>query len=170
MLKKNVVINNVIHSLKKLSSRKSIAIRVNLADLDLTTQYKEKFIKIAETDNIKILEDTTVDKGGCIIETDFGTLDARISSQLHEIEEKVQEMVPLQVKTEEPKSEDRQQILSLERTRSRPSAPPEATPRSVHSAVSSQTSATPRPERSRRSRFSPLQRTQQTRTTSAVTS
>lgn len=104
---KNVVINNVIHSLKKLSSRKSIAIRVNLADLELTTQYKEKFINIAETDNIKILEDTTVDKGGCIIETDFGTLDARIASQLHEIEEKVQEMVPLQVKTNEPKSEDK---------------------------------------------------------------
>lgn len=104
---KNVVINNVIHSLKKLSSRKNIVIRVNLADLDLTTQYKEKFIKLAETDNIKILEDTTVDKGGCIIETDFGTLDARISSQLHEIEEKVQEMVPLQVKTKEPKTDEK---------------------------------------------------------------
>ena len=104
---KNVVINNVIHSLKKLSTRKNIAIRVNLADLELTTQYKEKFIKIAETDNIKILEDTTVDKGGCIIETDFGTLDARISSQLHEIEDRVQEMVPLQVKANEPKTEDR---------------------------------------------------------------
>ena len=70
---------------------------------------------------------------------------------------------------EEPKSEDQQQTPSLERTRSRPSAPPAVTPRSAHSAVSSQTSATPRPERSRRSRFSPLQRTQQTRTTSAVT-
>ncbi|MBQ1998970.1 MAG: flagellar assembly protein FliH [Spirochaetales bacterium] len=104
---KNVVINNVIHSLKKLSSRKNVAIRVNLADLELTTQYKEKFIKIAETDNIKILEDTTVDKGGCIIETDFGTLDARISSQLHEIEDRVQEMVPLQVKANEPKTEDK---------------------------------------------------------------
>ena len=104
---KNVVINNVIHSLKKLSTRKNIAIRVNLADLELTTQYKEKFIKIAETDNIKILEDTTVDKGGCIIETDFGTLDARISSQLHEIEDRVQEMVPLQVKANEPKTEDK---------------------------------------------------------------
>lgn len=103
---KNVVINNVIHSLKKLSSRKNIVIRVNLADLDLTTQYKEKFIKLAETDNLKILEDTTVDKGGCIIETDFGMLDARISSQLHEIEEKVQEMVPLQVKGNEPKADE----------------------------------------------------------------
>lgn len=103
---KNVVINNVIHSLKKLSSRKNIVIRVNLADLDLTTQYKEKFIKLAETDNLKILEDTTVDKGGCIIETDFGMLDARISSQLHEIEEKVQEMVPLQVTNNESKVDE----------------------------------------------------------------
>ena len=104
---KNVVINNVIHSLKKLSTRKNIAIRVNLADLDLTTQYKDKFIKIAETENIKILEDTTVDKGGCIIETDFGTLDARISSQLHEIEDKIQGMVPLQVQSNEPKEQEK---------------------------------------------------------------
>lgn len=104
---KNVVINNVIHSLKKLSTRKNIAIRVNLADLELTTQYKEKFINIAETDNIKILEDTTVDRGGCIIETDFGTLDARISSQLHEIEDKIQGMVPLQVQSNEPKEQEK---------------------------------------------------------------
>ena len=104
---KNVVINNVIHSLKKLSTRKNIAIRVNLADLELTTQYKDKFIKIAETENIKILEDTTVDKGGCIIETDFGTLDARISSQLHEIEDKIQGMVPLQVQSNEPKEQEK---------------------------------------------------------------
>ena len=51
--------------------------------------------------SIKILEDSTVDKGGCIIETDFGSIDARISSQLHEIEEKILELMPIQSKNKD---------------------------------------------------------------------
>ena len=47
--------------------------------------------------SITVVEDTTVDLGGCIIETDFGEIDARISSQLNEIQHKVLEMTPIQV-------------------------------------------------------------------------
>jgi hypothetical protein len=36
-----------------------------------------------------------VDKGGCIIETDFGEIDARISSQLAELESKILEISPM---------------------------------------------------------------------------
>ena len=96
---KNVVINNVIQSLRKLKSRGEVAIRVNLADLELTTQHKQDFIEMVEgVKSIKILEDSTVDRGGCIIDTDFGSIDARISSQLHEIEEKIIELMPIQSK------------------------------------------------------------------------
>ena len=48
--------------------------------------------------SVTIMEDTTVDRGGCIIETDFGQIDARISSQLHEIEEKILELMPIRSK------------------------------------------------------------------------
>lgn len=96
---KNVVINNVIQSLRKLKSRGEVAIRVCLADLELTTQHKQDFIEMVEgVKSIKILEDSTVDRGGCIIDTDFGSIDARISSQLHEIEEKIIELMPIQSK------------------------------------------------------------------------
>jgi flagellar assembly protein FliH len=47
-----------------------------------------------------VLEDSSVDKGGCIIETDFGQIDARISSQLHEIEENITELMPIRTKGE----------------------------------------------------------------------
>jgi len=96
---KNVVINNVIQSLRKLKSRGEVAIRVNLADLELTTKHKQDFIEMVEgVKSIKILEDSTVDRGGCIIDTDFGSIDARISSQLHEIEDKILELMPIQSK------------------------------------------------------------------------
>lgn len=99
---KNVVINNVVQALRKLKSRGEVAIRVNLADLELASQHKRDFIEMVEgVKSIKILEDSTVDRGGCIIETDFGSLDARISSQLHEIEERILELIPIQAKGKE---------------------------------------------------------------------
>ncbi len=73
-----------------------MAIRVNLADLDLTTEHIKDFMRMAENvKSITVLEDSSVDKGGAVIETDFGQIDARISSQLREIEEKILELVPI---------------------------------------------------------------------------
>ncbi len=97
---KNVVINNVIQSLRKLKSRGDVVIRVNLADLELTTQHTQDFLKSVENvKSITVLEDSTVDKGGCVIETDFGEIDARISSQLQEIEERILELAPIRTRS-----------------------------------------------------------------------
>jgi flagellar assembly protein FliH len=41
------------------------------------------------------VEDTSVDEGGCVIETDFGEIDARIASQLAELEAKILEISPI---------------------------------------------------------------------------
>jgi flagellar assembly protein FliH len=93
---KNVVINNVIQALRKLKSRGDVVIRVNLADLQLTTEHTRDFMdRIENVKSITVLEDSSVDRGGCIIETDFGQIDARISSQLKDIEERILEMMPI---------------------------------------------------------------------------
>jgi flagellar assembly protein FliH len=99
---KNVVINNVIQALRKLKSRGDVVIRVNLSDLELTTEHIKDFMSMVENiKSITVLEDSSVDKGGCIIETDFGQIDARISSQLHEIEENIIELMPIRAKGEQ---------------------------------------------------------------------
>jgi hypothetical protein len=93
---KNVIISNVIQALRKVKTRGDVIIRVNLNDLKLTTEHKEDFIKLMEgAKSVQIVEDTTVDSGGCIIETDFGEIDARISSQLAELENKILEISPI---------------------------------------------------------------------------
>jgi flagellar assembly protein FliH len=98
---KNVVINNVVQALRKLKSRGDVVIRVNLADLELTSEHVKDFMKMVENvKSITVLEDSSVDRGGCIIETDFGQIDARISSQLHEIEERILELMPIRAKGE----------------------------------------------------------------------
>lgn len=96
---KTVVINNIIEALKKVKNTRKIIIRVNVDDLQVCNENMEKFINLVEgLKEIQFVEDSTVDKGGCIIETDFGEIDARISLQLKEIEDKILELVPVKRK------------------------------------------------------------------------
>ncbi len=93
---KRVVFDNISEALKKLKGRAEITIRVNSEDLQMTTKHKKEFIEMVEgIEQVKILEDNTVEKGGCYITTDFGSIDARISTQLSEIEEQIKKLTPL---------------------------------------------------------------------------
>ena len=93
---KTVVLSNVLAALKKIRTRGNITLRVNTEDLKLTTAHVDEFIKRIENVNgISVIEDSSVDKGGCIVETDFGAIDARISSQLSELESKIMEISPV---------------------------------------------------------------------------
>nr|WP_267916951.1 flagellar assembly protein FliH [Borreliella garinii] len=86
---KDIVLENVNEVLKRIKDKTQITIRVNLDDLDILRHKKSDFISrfdIIET--LEIIEDPNIGKGGCIIETNFGEIDARISSQLDKIEEK----------------------------------------------------------------------------------
>jgi len=96
---KSVVVQNVAQALRKLKTKSDVIIRVNLADLQLTTEHLKDFVEMAENaKRISLVEDTTVDKGGCVIETEFGEIDARIASQLHELEEKILEVAPIRAR------------------------------------------------------------------------
>jgi flagellar assembly protein FliH len=100
---REVVISNVIEALKKVKDRGNIIIRVNLADVKLTTEHTKDFIKMLEgVKSVQVAEDSSVDSGGCVIETDFGEIDARISNQLAELESKILEVSPIKSK---PKSQ-----------------------------------------------------------------
>lgn len=93
---KNVVMANTLAALKKVKTRGKVTLRVNLEEVKLTTDHIQEFIQHVENiEAIKVLEDSSVEKGGCIVETDFGAIDARISSQLTELENKILEVSPL---------------------------------------------------------------------------
>ncbi|MDY6932816.1 MAG: flagellar assembly protein FliH [Spirochaetota bacterium] len=88
--RREVVINNIKESIMRIKDRDRIDIRVNFADLDMTTAHKDELIKMMESlKKVNIYEDSRVDRGGCIIETDVGAIDARISTQLDAIEESI---------------------------------------------------------------------------------
>lgn len=93
---KSVILSNVLSALKKVKGRGDVVIRVNLDDVKLTTEHTKDFIQRVEgIKGITVMEDTNVEKGGCIVETDFGAIDARISSQLSELEDKILEISPI---------------------------------------------------------------------------
>ena len=93
---RNIIIANVVEALRKIKSKGDVIVRVNLADLKLATEHKEDFINMMErAKSLQIIEDSTVDSGGCIVETDFGEVDARIASQLAELENKIMEVSPI---------------------------------------------------------------------------
>ncbi len=93
---KSVIMSNVVQALKKVKGRGDVTLRVNLADIKLTTEHIQDFIREVENiKNITVVEDSSVEKGGCIVETDFGAIDARIASQLGELESKILEVSPI---------------------------------------------------------------------------
>ena len=93
---KNVIMANVLAALKKVRTRGEVTLRVNIEDVKLTSEHTAEFIKhVEKIQGITVLEDSSVEKGGCIVETDFGAIDARISSQLTELENKIIEVSPV---------------------------------------------------------------------------
>jgi flagellar assembly protein FliH len=104
---RNVVISNVVQALRKVKGRGNILIKVNMVDVKLATEHKKEFIDMVEgVKSIQIIEDTTVDPGGCIVETDFGEIDARISSQLAELEQKILEISPIKSRAKTGQAEE----------------------------------------------------------------
>jgi flagellar assembly protein FliH len=93
---RDIIVPNIAEALRKVKAKGDIIIRVNLADLQLATENKQYFINMMEgAKSVQVVEDSTVDPGGCIIETDFGEIDARIASQLAELESKILEISPV---------------------------------------------------------------------------
>lgn len=93
---KTTVLENIREALGKVKTRGNVIVKVNLADLELSTARLQEFTTMIEAGgNIQIHEDSSVDPGGCVISTDFGEIDARIASQFAELESKIVSVSPI---------------------------------------------------------------------------
>ena len=87
--------------------RGSVTLRVNPEDLNVCLENKEHFIREVENlEGVHVVEDHIVQRGGCIVESDFGEIDARISSQLREVEDKILSVRPVRRRSPRRLSED----------------------------------------------------------------
>jgi flagellar assembly protein FliH len=79
-------------ALRRVQGVGRLRIRVNPLDVDLLRQNRPSLLQVVEgIESIEIVEDRRVDQGGCIIETEQGVYDARIRTQLGEIERALRE-------------------------------------------------------------------------------
>lgn len=89
----SIVGDIVQEAIRKVTDREEITVKVHPADLDFVLSRQDDFAKnIKGIRKLKILADNAVSPGGCVIETPSGTVDARIESQLSEIEQSLLEV------------------------------------------------------------------------------
>ncbi len=91
----NILLSVLKEALKKVIDPEKIKIRINKSDLQFIN---ESGFRISElTDNVQevILEgDDTISRGGCLIETGFGSIDARIDRQLQAVGDLLRSEIP----------------------------------------------------------------------------
>jgi flagellar assembly protein FliH len=74
-------------ALDRVADRALISVRVNPKDHAAMARHHAALSDAdALSESVKLIEDPLIGRGGCVIETESGTIDARIEEQLREIE------------------------------------------------------------------------------------
>jgi len=77
------VLRTVRESIKHLVDKSHITVKVNPEDLQIVRRHRQDWLALADgNEGLKIEGDPSISRGGCIIETDSGRVDARIERQL----------------------------------------------------------------------------------------
>lgn len=79
-----VIVDNVREALTRLVSREVVTLRVNPLDLDMIRTHRDQIVAAGDVEHLRIVEDQRVDRGGVMVETDAGTIDAKVATQLRE--------------------------------------------------------------------------------------
>ncbi len=86
-LENQVVLGQVHDALRRLTGVESVKLRVSPRDEALVRQERALLMTSSESVRELIIEsDEKIEPGGCMLETASGTVDARLSTQLEQIE------------------------------------------------------------------------------------
>jgi flagellar biosynthesis/type III secretory pathway protein FliH len=89
-----VVITQARKAIDSLDEDKIFRIRINPEDMKALEDAKSRLTPDQSvTENIVLSPDESIEKGGCILETSAGTVDARISKQLEKLENALKNVV-----------------------------------------------------------------------------
>ncbi|MEW6202606.1 MAG: FliH/SctL family protein, partial [bacterium] len=86
----NSVVSVVKNAIKKVNFKKQFLVHVNPLDLEVLQQQNDEIAALLESyELLKFAANPKVEPGGCIIQTESGTVDARVDRQFQEIKEQV---------------------------------------------------------------------------------
>ena len=85
-INENTLKNIVVNALNVTAEKGEIVLKVNPEDFDFVEGLKPDFFtKFKELKSITITSDPSITKGGCLLETPYGDVDATIETQLEKI-------------------------------------------------------------------------------------
>jgi flagellar assembly protein FliH len=85
-LHENIILTTLQEALQYLVDRKKVIIHLNPADYQyLLTHPESSPLALGDQGKVRVIEDHSITRGGCFLETPFGKIDATIESQFEEI-------------------------------------------------------------------------------------
>ena len=85
---RDVCLNIVSEAIGRVSDREQIIVKVNREDAEYLKRYKDRLAGMLDgVKSFSIVEDSNIEPGGCVIETNLGFIDARIGTKIRAIEE-----------------------------------------------------------------------------------
>lgn len=92
---KALVIQHVVRTvLEKVPNPRHLVLRLNPADMDAITAIKPELIADSADMSLSLQEDAAIQRGGCIVETQLGDVDARIDQQIKMTETLLTDKLP----------------------------------------------------------------------------
>ena len=89
-LHRDVCLNIVSEAIARVSDREQIIVKVNREDAEYLKRYKDRLAGMLDgVKSFSILEDSSIEPGGCVIETNLGFVDSRIPTKIKSIEEAI---------------------------------------------------------------------------------
>ncbi len=82
-----VVAQVLQNALRRVTDKDQVRIRVSLPDAAQVRGMREDLLNLMDgVKNLEIVDDRRIGQGGCVVETNAGTIDAKIETQLDEVE------------------------------------------------------------------------------------
>lgn len=76
--------------LTKVSDATRIIVKVNPQDLNQLREFSSDIVDDGKIESLEIVSDADISLGGCIVETDVGTIDATLETRIEQMKEAVQ--------------------------------------------------------------------------------
>jgi flagellar assembly protein FliH len=79
------VLDMARNAITRIVNRENVTVRVNPADIETMRENRDRLMLFNDIEHMRVIEDQRVDRGGVVIETEAGTIDAKVSTQLREV-------------------------------------------------------------------------------------
>lgn len=89
----SIIVENLKNALRKILGANQILIKLNPSDLSKMNEDSNSLFAETGLSKLRFEASDTVEIGGCLIETDIGSVDARISTQLFELKKSLMSSV-----------------------------------------------------------------------------